>query len=188
MRKLPIVTGVGEGFIGNAIFSAYRREAEFLIEDGALPHEIDAALEAYGFPMGLFAVYDMAGLEIAWARRKRQAGTRDPSQRYVEIADRLCEAGRFGQKAGRGWYVYPDGKRTVDPDVTALIGDYRRRKGITPQHFSSDEILQRMLAAMAAEGQALLDAGIAARPGDIDLVMINGYGFPAHKGGPMFDR
>jgi 3-hydroxyacyl-CoA dehydrogenase len=188
MKKLPVVTGVTEGFIGNRIFSAYRREAEYLLEDGALPHEIDAALEDFGFPMGLFAVYDMAGLEIAWARRKRQAATRDPSMRYVEIADRLCEAGRLGQKAGRGWYAYPDGKRTVDAQVTAIIEAERAGKGITAKHVSKDEIQQRMLAAMAAEGDALLAEGIAARPGDIDLVMINGYGFPAHKGGPMFAR
>lgn len=188
LRKLPVVTGVTEGFIGNRIFSAYRREAEFLLEDGALPHEIDAALEDYGFPMGLFAVCDMAGLEIAWARRKRQAATRDPSARYAEIADTLCEAGRFGQKAGRGWYVYPDGKRTVDPDVTAIIEAARASKGIAPRSFSKDEIQDRMLKAMAQEGEALLAEHIAARPSDIDLVMINGYGFPAHKGGPMFAR
>ncbi|EUC01150.1 3-hydroxybutyryl-CoA epimerase [Rhizobium sp. CF080] len=186
LRKLPVVTGVTEGFIGNRIFSAYRREAEFLLEDGALPHEIDAALEDYGFPMGLFAVYDMAGLEIAWARRKRQAATRDPSVRYVEIADTLCEAGRLGQKAGRGWYAYPDGKRTIDPEVTAIIEAARANKGITPRAFSKDEILRRMLGAMALEGEALLTERIAARASDIDLVMINGYGFPAHKGGPMF--
>lgn len=186
LRKLPIVTGVTEGFIGNSIFSAYRREAEFLLEDGALPHEIDAALEDYGFPMGLFAVYDMAGLEIAWARRKRQAAKRDPSERYVEIADRLCEAGRLGQKAGRGWYAYPEGKRQVDPVVTEIIVQCRASKGITPRSFTATEIVGRLLAAMAAEGRKLLEDGIAARESDIDLVMINGYGFPAHKGGPMF--
>jgi len=188
LRKLPVVTGVTEGFIGNRIFSAYRREAEFLLEDGALPHEIDAALEDYGFPMGLFAVYDMAGLEIAWARRKRQAATRDPSVRYVEIADALCELGRLGRKAGRGWYAYPDGKKAIDPEVTAIIEAARTGKGITPHAFSKDEILERMLSAMVAEGEALLAEGIAARASDIDLVMINGYGFPAHKGGPMFAR
>jgi 3-hydroxyacyl-CoA dehydrogenase len=186
LRKLPIVAGVCEGFIGNRIFSAYRREAEFLLEDGALPHEIDAALEDYGFPMGLFAVNDMAGLEIAWARRKRQAAGRDASERYVNIADRLCEAGRLGQKSGRGWYAYPDGKRTIDPDVTLLIEAARAAKGITPQTFSKAEILARLLSAMSAEGQGLLAQGVAERAGDIDLVMINGYGFPAHKGGPMF--
>ena len=186
LGKLPVVCGVTEGFIGNSVFSAYRREAEFMLEDGALPHEIDAALEAYGFPMGLFAVYDMAGLEIAWARRKRQAASRDPVARYVEIADKLCEAGRFGQKAGRGWYDYTGGKRSVDPEVTALIETVRAEKGIESRSFSSDEIVSRLVKAMADEGNALLERGIAARSSDIDLVMINGYGFPSYRGGPMF--
>ena len=186
LGKLPVVCGVTEGFIGNRIFSAYRREAEFMVEDGAAPHEIDAALEAYGFPMGIFAVYDMAGLEIAWARRKRQATTHDPQVRYVEIADRLCEAGRFGRKVGRGWYDYSSGESAVDPEVMALIETARASKNITPRNFTSDEIAARLLQAMADEGVALLAEGIAARASDIDLVMINGYGFPAHKGGPMF--
>jgi 3-hydroxyacyl-CoA dehydrogenase len=186
LGKLPVVSGVTEGFIGNRIFSAYRREAEYMVEDGASPQEIDAALEAYGFPMGPFAVFDMAGLEIAWARRKRQAATRDPSERYVAIADRLCEAGRFGQKTGRGWYAYPEGKRTVDPEVTAMIEAARAEKGIVPKSFTADEIVSRLLKAMVDEADTLLSEGIAARASDIDLVMINGYGFPASKGGPMF--
>jgi len=186
LKKLPIVCGACEGFIGNRIFSAHRREAEFLVEDGASPQDIDAAMESYGFAMGPFAVFDLTGLEIAWAKRKRQAATRDPSERYVEIADRLCEMGRFGQKTGRGWYAYPDGKRAVDPEVTALIEDCRKAKGIVPRQFSSDEIVTRLLSAMAAEGKALLAEGIAERAGDIDLVLINGYGFPAYRGGPMY--
>ncbi len=164
LGKLSIVCGVTEGFIGNRIFSAYRREAEFMLEDGALPQEIDAALEAYGFPMGIFAVNDMAGLEIAWARRKRQAATRDPAARYVEIADRLCEAGRLGRKSGRGWYAYPDGERTADPEVTAVIEAARAVKNITPRDFTAAEIMSRLLKAMADEGTALLAEGIAARP------------------------
>ena len=186
LRKLPIVCGVTEGFIGNRIFSAYRREAEFLLEDGALPQQIDAAMEAYGLAMGPFAVFDLAGLEIAWARRKRQAATRDPKARYVDIADYLCEAGRFGQKAGRGWYRYPEGKREADPEVTALIEQRRSAKGLVARNISDDEITRRLLAAMITEGTALLSEGIAARASDIDLVMINGYGFPAYRGGPMF--
>lgn len=186
LGKLPIVSGVTEGFIGNRIFSAYRREAEFMVEDGAEPQAVDAAMEAYGFPMGIFAVNDMAGLEIAWARRKRQAANRGPDERYVEIADRLCEAGRLGRKTGRGWYAYPDGARTVDPEVTAIIEAARAAKGIVARNFTAEEITDRLLKAMVDEGAALLAEGIAARPGDIDLVMINGYGFPAHKGGPMF--
>ena len=174
--KLPIVCGVTEGFIGNRMFSAYRREAEILLEEGALPHQIDAALEEYGFPMGLFAVYDMAGLEIAWARRKRQGVPRT-------IADSLCEAGRFGQKSGRGWYRYEDGKRREDAEVTALIEAARTAPA---RNIPAEEIVSRLLDAMRLEGQKLLDEGIAARSSDIDLVMINGYGFPAHRGGPMF--
>ncbi|UVC07971.1 enoyl-CoA hydratase/isomerase family protein [Rhizobium sp. TH2] len=188
MRKLPILSGVTEGFIGNRIFSAYRREAEFLVEDGAEPQDIDAAMEDFGFAMGPFSVFDLAGLEIAWARRKRQAATRDPSERYVDIADRLCEVGRFGQKSGKGWYSYADGKKSVDRDVTAIIAASRAAKSITPRHFDKAEIISRLLVAMSAEGERLLDERIAARPGDIDLVLINGYGFPAHKGGPMFMR
>ncbi|MBN9055662.1 MAG: 3-hydroxyacyl-CoA dehydrogenase, partial [Rhizobiales bacterium] len=186
LGKLPVVCGATEGFIGNRVFSAYRREAEFMLEDGALPHQIDAALEAYGFPMGIFAVNDMAGLEIDWGRRKRQAATSDPLERYVEIADRLCEAGRLGRKSGLGWYAYPGGERTVDPAVTAVIEAARAAKNIAPRHFTEREIIDRLLKAMVDEGTALLAEAVAARPGDIDLVMINGYGFPAHKGGPMF--
>lgn len=186
LGKLPVICGVTEGFIGNRVFSAYRREAEFMLEDGAMPHEIDAAMEAFGFPMGLFAVNDMAGLEIAWARRKRQASTRDPAARYVAIADRLCEAGRLGRKAGRGWYAYADAKRVVDSEVSDIIEAARAEKNIVPRAFDGQEIMARLLGAMAAEGSALLAENIAARASDIDIVMINGYGFPAHKGGPMF--
>jgi 3-hydroxyacyl-CoA dehydrogenase len=186
LGKLAVVSGVTEGFIGNSVFSAYRREAEFLVEDGASPAEIDAAMEDFGMAMGPFAVFDMAGLEIAWARRKRQAATRDPATRYVDIADRLCDAGRFGQKNGRGWYRYDGGKREVDPEVTAMIEASRAAKDIVPRAIGREEIVTRLLAAMTAEGKRLIDAGVAARAGDIDLVMINGYGFPSHKGGPMY--
>lgn len=157
-----------------------------MLEQGALPQEIDVALEDYGFPMGLFAVCDMAGLEIAWAKRKRQAATRAPDAPYCPIPDRLCEAGRFGQKSGKGWYDYTDGKRKIDPDVTAIIAAVRAEKNIRPRSFTPDEIMGRLLQTMADEGTQLLSEGIAARASDVDLVLINGYGFPAHKGGPMF--
>jgi 3-hydroxyacyl-CoA dehydrogenase len=187
MGKLPVVTGVCEGFIGNRIFTAYRREADFMLEDGALPQEIDAAMEAYGFPMGPYAVADMAGLDISWARRKRQAATRDPAERYVVIADRLCEAGRLGRKTGAGYYRYEGSHRQVDPAVTALVEEASREKGIARRAFSPDEITARIRQAMASEGGALLAEGVALRASDIDLVMINGYGYPAWRGGPMFD-
>lgn len=186
LGKLPVVCGVTEGFIGNRVFSAYRKAAEFLVEDGASPAEIDRAMEGFGMAMGPFAVFDLAGLEIAWARRKRQAATRDPSLRYSTLADHLCEMGRFGQKAGRGWYAYRDGKREEDPEVSALIETVRREKAIGAVTFTGPEIADRLLSAMAAEGEALLLEKIASRASDIDLVMINGYGFPAHRGGPMF--
>ncbi len=186
LGKLPIVCGVCEGFIGNRIFSRYRREAEFLVEDGALPQDIDRAMEGFGMAMGPFAVFDLAGLEIAWARRKRQAASRDPAERYVDIADRLCEAGRFGQKSGLGWYRYDEGRKQIDPEVEAMIRDSRADKGIVAREIADTEIVSRILDAMADEGRALIAEGIARSAGDIDLVMINGYGFPSHKGGPMF--
>lgn len=186
LGKLPVVSGVNEGFIGNHIFSAYRGEAEAMLAEGAYPEDVDGAMEAYGFPLGIFAVSDMAGLEISWARRKRAAATRDPALPYVDIADRLCEAGRFGRKAGRGWYSYEDGARRSDPRVHALIDDYRARKAITPKRFTEPEIVARLLAVMAREGRALIDRGVARDADDIDLVLVNGYGFPAIKGGPMF--
>lgn len=186
IKKLPIVTGVCEGFIGNRMFSAYRTEAEKMLAEGAYPEDIDRAMESYGFAMGLFAVNDMAGLEIAWARRKRAAASRDHNLLYFDVADKLCEAGRFGRKAGLGWYRYTDGVRASDPDVHTRIDDYRARHAIVPSSFSDEAIMQRLLATMADEGQSLLEEGIARHPDDIDLVLVNGYGFPSIKGGPMF--
>jgi 3-hydroxyacyl-CoA dehydrogenase len=187
LGKLPIVSGACEGFIGNRILSAYRREGDFMLEDGALPHEIDAALEAYGFPMGPYAVADMAGLDISWARRKRQAATRDPSERYVVIGDRLCEAGRLGRKTGKGYYLYEGEARRIDPEVTAIVEQASRDKGIERRSFTPGVIQARLVEAMAREGNALLAEGVALRPSDIDLVLINGYGYPAWRGGPMFE-
>ena len=186
LKKLAVPTGVCEGFVGNRIWARFRREAEFMLEDGALPQDIDAAMEGLGLPMGPFAVFDLSGLDIAWALRKRKAATRDPSERYVAVADRLCEAGRFGQKTGAGWYAYVDGKRTVDPTVTALVEEESAKKSITRRPFSAAEIVDRLVAVMAAEGEAILAEGVAARASDIDLVFINGYGWPSWLGGPMF--
>jgi 3-hydroxyacyl-CoA dehydrogenase len=184
--KLPVVAGNGEGFIGNRIFSAYRREAEYLVEDGAAPEEVDAALESYGFAMGIFAVSDLSGLDIAWAQRKRRAA-RDPSERYVAIADKLCELGRLGRKTAAGWYAYDAaGKRRRDPIVAEIIAAERACKGIAPRQFTPKEIQRRLLAAMADEGGKVLAEGIAQRAGDIDVVFANGYGFPRHRGGPMW--
>lgn len=186
LGKLGIVSGVCEGFIGNRLFTAYRHQCDIMLEDGALPHEIDAAVEAYGFPMGPYAVTDLAGLDISWARRKRDAGKRDPAARYVTIADRLCEAGRFGQKAGKGYYAYDGGKKSVDPAVADLIATISDEKGITRRSFGQDEIMTNIIGGLVAEGDKLMNEGIAMRASDIDLVLINGYGYPAWRGGPMF--
>jgi 3-hydroxyacyl-CoA dehydrogenase len=189
LRKITVPAGVCDGFIGNRVMSAYRREADFMLEDGALPEQIDAAMRDFGFPMGVFQMADLAGLDIAWAMRKRQAATRDPAERYVEIADRICEAGRLGRKTGKGWYDYTDDPNgRVDPWVTELIAAESARKGIAREPFDADRIMGRILGVMQAEGEALLAEGIAASPEAIDVVMINGYGFPRWRGGPMFMR
>ncbi len=186
LGKIGVLAGVCDGFIGNRIMSAYRREADYLVEDGASPAEVDAAMTEFGFPMGVFAMQDLAGLDIGWAARKRRAPTRDPAERYVEIADRLCEAGRFGRKIGAGWFDYEDGKARPSDTVAAVIEEERRKRGITPQGFTRAEIMDRILAAMQAEGRAVLAEGIARSGADIDVVMVNGYGFPRWRGGPMF--
>jgi 3-hydroxyacyl-CoA dehydrogenase len=188
LGKVAVVAGVCEGFIGNRIFAAYRRQTEYLLEEGAYPEDIDRAIEDYGFAMGPFAVFDLTGLDIAWATRKRLAATRDPRQRYVAIADRLCEAGRFGRKTGRGWYLYPEGARrpVPDPEVRAIIEGESAAKGIKRRLVTADEIQRRAAAAMVDEAAKILAEGIAQRAGDIDLVLANGYGFPAFRGGPLF--
>jgi 3-hydroxyacyl-CoA dehydrogenase len=188
LRKLGVIARVGEGFIGNRIFAAYRRQCEFMLEEGAFPEEIDTALQDFGFAMGPFRVADASGLDIAWAMRKGLAATRDPKARYVEIADRLCEQGRLGQKTGAGWYRYPPDARKGEPDanVHALILAASDAKGIVRRAFKADEICKRVLATMVNEAALLLNEGIAARPSDVDLVMVNGYGFPKHEGGPLF--
>ncbi|WP_262027440.1 3-hydroxyacyl-CoA dehydrogenase NAD-binding domain-containing protein [Microvirga sp. Mcv34] len=187
LRKIPVVCRVCDGFVGNRILSRYRQQAEYLLEEGALPHEVDAALEAFGFPMGPFAVSDLAGLDINWARRKRLAPTRDPRERYVDIADRLCEAGRFGRKTGAGWYRYEGGKREVDSAVTALVEEASQRRGLTRRAISADEIQSRIRAAIVNEACKILDEHIVERPLDVDVVMMHGYGYPAWRGGPLFE-
>lgn len=186
LRKLPVLAGVCDGFIANRIMTSYRREADYLLEDGALPHEVDAAMRNFGMPMGIFEMQDLAGLDIGWAARKRRAPSRPASERYVEIADRICEAGHFGRKTGQGWYLYEDGKAQRNPEVDALVVAESERKGITRKSFTEDEIMGRILGCMQSEGQAILDEGIAASREDIDVTMVNAFGFPRWKGGPMF--
>lgn len=186
LGKVPVIAGNAEGFIGNRIFSAYRRAMEYLVEDGASPKEIDEALEEYGFAMGPFSVFDMSGLDIAWAMRKRKAAERDPQERYVRIADRLCEAGLFGRKTGCGWYDHSAPTRSVSDEAAAFIDEERKSKGIAPRRVSAKEIVDAALSAMALEGKALLTEGVAARASDIDVVLVTGYGFPPDRGGPMY--
>lgn len=187
LGKVAVRAGVCDGFIGNRILSVYRRQADIMVEDGASPYAIDAALLDFGFAMGPYAVADLAGLDIGWANRKRLAPTRDPKERYVEIADRICERGWFGQKTGRGFYLYPEGARRgePDPEVEAIIAEARAKKGIAPRDFTAEEIVRRYLAAMINEGARVVAEGIALRPLDVDVTLLYGYGFPRWRGGPM---
>ena len=187
MKKVPVRAGVCDGFIGNRILAVYKQAADHMMEEGASPYEIDAAVREFGFPMGPFQVTDLAGGDIGWAARRRRAATRDPRARYVEIADRLCERGWFGQKTGRGFYRYPQGARSGEPDleVLAIVDAERMRKGIVPRAFRTEEIVRRYMAAMVNEGAKVVEEGIALRPLDVDVVFLHGYGFPRHRGGPM---
>lgn len=187
LKKVPVRAGVCDGFIGNRILAVYKQAADYLMEDGASPYEIDAAVRGFGFAMGPFQVTDLAGGDIGWATRKRRAATRDPKARYVEIADRICERGWFGQKTGRGFYLYPEGARVgqPDPEVLAIVDSERAKKGITPRSFTADEIMCRYMAAMVNEGAKVVAEGIALRPLDVDVTFVAGYGFPRHRGGPM---
>jgi len=187
MRKIAVRAGVCDGFIGNRILSAYRACADHMILDGASPYQIDAALLEFGFAMGPFAVADLAGLDIGWAGRKRLAPTRDPRERVPDYPDRLCEAGHFGQKTGKGYYIYEAGKRggVPNPEVMDLITAERAAKGITPREFSDQEIVRRYMAAMVNEAARVVGEGIARRPLDVDMTLIFGYGFPRYRGGPL---
>ncbi|MBH1987844.1 MAG: 3-hydroxyacyl-CoA dehydrogenase, partial [Burkholderiales bacterium] len=191
LKKVAVRAGVCDGFIGNRILAAYRAAADHLMEDGASPYEIDAMARAFGFPMGPHEVSDLAGGDIGWATRKRRRAARDPrapAVRDVQIADRLCERGWFGQKTGRGWYRYEAGSRSgsPDPEVLAIVEAERVRAGIAPRHFTREEIERRCIAALVNEGAKVVAEGIALRPLDVDVTLVNGYGFPRQRGGPMW--
>jgi 3-hydroxyacyl-CoA dehydrogenase len=185
--KIGVVVGVGEGFVGNRMLFAYRRQADFLLEEGAVPHQVDAALRDFGMAMGPFQTADVAGLDISWRIRRRLAATRPSALRYSPIADRLCEMGRLGQKTGAGWYRYEQGSRRPipDPEVDALVRSISAELGFTRREVTDAEIVERCLSALVNEGAAILDEGLAARPGDVDVIWVYGYGFPRHRGGPM---
>jgi 3-hydroxyacyl-CoA dehydrogenase len=184
--KVAVVSGVCDGFIGNRMLARYAAAANDLLNQGALPQQVDRALEAFGFAMGIFRVGDLAGLDIGWAGRKRRAAEQ-PGKDFAIVADRICEAGRFGQKTGAGWYRYEPGKRDPIPDleVERIIEEWRRERGHTPRRISEEEIVERCVYALVNEGARILEDGIAQRASDIDVVYLNGYGFPRHRGGPM---
>jgi 3-hydroxyacyl-CoA dehydrogenase len=186
LKKVPVIASNAFGFIGNRIYSAYRRQAEFVLEEGASPYEIDQAMEDFGFAMGPFAVADLSGLDIAWRMRKAQAPNRNPNARYVAIPDLLCEIGYLGRKTGVGYYRYTDGKREPDPVVLELIIDYRADRQITTKAFTAEQIQRRLLLAIVNEAALVMAEGVARSEVDIDLALVNGYGFARWQGGPVF--
>jgi 3-hydroxyacyl-CoA dehydrogenase len=186
IKKVAVVSGVCDGFIGNRMLARYGAAAAGLLNAGALPQQVDAALQKYGMAMGPYRMGDLAGLDIGWATRKRKSAEAGVEMKPV-IADKLCEAGRFGQKTGAGWYRYEPGARDPipDPAVQKIIDDYRAEHGITPRKIADAEIVERCIYALVNEGARILAEGIAARASDIDVAYLNGYGFPLHRGGPM---
>ncbi len=185
--KVAVLARIWPGFIGNALFRQYNREAHFLVEDGALPHEVDATLTKFGYAMGIFAVHDMAGNDVGYPTRKAQMATRPTDRRWNDLILKLVEMGRLGQKSGQGWYRYEAGDRRPqrDPELEAWIVAESARMGIQRRPIGEEEILERCLYGMVNEGARLLEHGIALRPSDIDIVYLTGYGFPAAQGGPM---
>jgi 3-hydroxyacyl-CoA dehydrogenase len=185
MGKVAVVAGNCHGFIGNRMLHTYVREARMLLLEGAWPHQVDAALQGFGFAMGPFRMYDVVGIDLEWrARELAGEGQDDPA---VQVDNRLCELGRFGQKSGKGYYLYAPGSRQAehDPVVDGLVQMQSERLGFTRRDIGTEEILERCLLALVNEGAKILQENIAANSHDIDLVYLNGYGFPAERGGPM---
>jgi 3-hydroxyacyl-CoA dehydrogenase len=187
LRKVPIVSGVCDGFIGNRMLERYTQQAGLLLDEGASPQQVDAALQKWGMAMGPFTMSDMAGNDIGWDIRKRRYYEK-PDMAYSKFADKVCELGRYGQKTGKGFYRYEPGNRKPqpDPEIDALLETYRRESGLQTREISDEEIVERCIYALANEGARILEEGIALRASDIDMVYLTGYGFPAHRGGPMF--
>ena len=186
IKKIAVVSGVCDGFIGNRMIDQYARQAGFLLDEGCTPAQVDRAIEKFGWAMGPFRMSDLAGNDIGWAIRKRQY-VENPQRRYSKAADLLCEQGRFGQKTGAGWYDYKPGKRDAIPnkDVEAMLAKHRESLGIQPRKISDEEIVQRLNFALVNEAAHILEEGIASKASDIDMVYISGYGFPMYRGGPM---
>ena len=187
LGKVGVLVGNCRGFVGNRMFGPYRREAQFLVEEGATVEAVDQALYDYGMAMGPVATGDLAGLDVGWRIRKEYGEIRDTSVRQPILEDRLCEMGRYGQKTGAGWYKYDENRRpTHDPEVDKLIEQVRAEIGRTPREISAEEIVERTIYALVNEGARILEDGYALRSVDIDIIYINGYGFPAYRGGPMW--
>ncbi|HJN43976.1 MAG: 3-hydroxyacyl-CoA dehydrogenase NAD-binding domain-containing protein [Vicinamibacterales bacterium] len=186
--KVGVLVGVCDGFVGNRMLYAYRRQADFLLEEGALPHQIDTVIYDFGMPMGPYAMGDLAGLDVGWRIRQGQAATRPKHLRHSTVADRVCELGRFGQKTGAGWHRYAPGSRTPIPDpvVEELILSISKEGGFTRRTITDQEILERCMYPLVNEGAKILEEGLALRASDIDIIWIYGYGFPRYRGGPMF--
>jgi len=185
---VAVMVGGSDGFVGNRMLAQRTREAFFLLEEGALPQQVDRVLVEFGFPMGPFAMGDLAGLDIGWRNRKSRAHLRKPGVRDCDLLDQVCGLGRLGQKTGAGWYRYEAGERKplVDPAIEQIIVEHSRRQGIERRVISDQEIVERCLYSMINEGARILEEGVAARAVDIDMVWLHGYGFPAWRGGPMF--
>jgi 3-hydroxyacyl-CoA dehydrogenase len=187
LGKVGVLVGNCRGFVGNRMFHPYRREAQFLVEEGATVEAVDQALYNFGMAMGPLATGDLAGLDVGWRIRKEFGDIRDTSTRQPLLEDRLCEKGMYGQKTGAGWYKYDaDRKPMHNPEIDGLIGQARKDAGITPRTVSDEEIVDRIIYALVNEGARILEEGYALRAVDIDIIYINGYGFPAYRGGPMW--
>ncbi|MEQ8698634.1 MAG: 3-hydroxyacyl-CoA dehydrogenase family protein, partial [Bauldia litoralis] len=187
--KVGVMVGNCDGFVGNRMLYAYTRQANFLLEEGALPAQVDKVIYDFGFPMGPFQMSDLAGIDVGYyVREERDKRFGPTNKRTSKVADRLFEMGRHGQKNGKGWYLYDETTRarTPDPEVEALIVAESERLGIERREISDQEILERCLYPLVNEGARILEEGIAARPVDIDMVWLFGYGFPRYRGGPMF--
>ncbi len=185
MGKVSVVSGNCPGFIGNRMLKTYVYEARSMLLEGAFPHQVDGALQGFGFAMGPFRMYDVVGIDLEW--RSRELAGKGQDEPTVQVDNRLCELERFGQKSGKGYYVYEAGSRQAqhDPEVDALVQRESEKLGFKRREIGAEEILERCLLALVNEGAKILDEGIAESARDVDLVYLNGYGFPADKGGPM---
>jgi 3-hydroxyacyl-CoA dehydrogenase len=187
LGKVGVLVGNCRGFVGNRMFGPYRREAQFLVEEGAGIEAVDQALSDFGMAMGPLATGDLAGLDVGWRIRKEYRHLQEPGIRQPFLEDRLCELGRYGQKTGAGWYKYDEQRRpTPDPVVDGLIRKWVAEAGIAQRQISAAEITDRCLYALVNEGARILEEGYALRASDIDIIYLNGYGFPAYRGGPMW--